>query len=88
MDYVITANGQTFTGEAKPDLPLVWVLRDNLGRNAVMIGCGRGNCGACTVRLNGEIVHSCQIPIAEATGGTVTTPGYKPPADEAPTDNG
>jgi aerobic-type carbon monoxide dehydrogenase small subunit (CoxS/CutS family) len=86
MSYAITVNGRDYTVEAKPDLPLVWVLRDLLGRGSVLIGCGRGNCGACTVRLNGEIVHSCQVPIDQAAGSVVTTPGYKPsqiPAAEA-----
>ncbi len=77
--YSFKANGADYTVEAKPDLPLVWALRDVLGRNAVMIGCGRGSCGACTVRLNGEIQHSCSIPVAQAEGGVITTPGYKPP---------
>ena len=76
--YTLTANGQAFTIEAKPDLPLVWALRDVLGRMAVRIGCGRGQCGACTVRINGEIRHSCSVPIAEADGATITTPGWRP----------
>ena len=79
MTYSLTINGQAYTLEAKPDLPLVWALRDLVGRNAVMIGCGRGNCGACTVRLNGAVIHSCQIPVAEADGAVITTPGWKPP---------
>lgn len=84
MTYALNVNGKDYTVEAKPDLPLVWALRDLLGRQAVMIGCGRGNCGACTVRLNGAITHSCQIPVAEADGATITTPGYKPaPATDA-----
>lgn len=79
MTYALNVNGKDYTVEAKPDLPLVWALRDLLGRQAVMIGCGRGNCGACTVRLGGAVVHSCQIPIAEADGAVITTPGWKPP---------
>ncbi len=80
MTYSLTANGTAYTVDYKPDMPLVWVLRDLLGRNAVMIGCGRNSCGACTVRLNGEIVHSCSMTIADADGAVVTTPGWKPPA--------
>ncbi|HTI67733.1 MAG TPA: 2Fe-2S iron-sulfur cluster-binding protein [Caulobacteraceae bacterium] len=80
MTYAITVNGRGHVVDCKPDLPLVWVLRDLLGPGVVMIGCGRGNCGACTVRLNGEIVHSCSVPIAAAAGGVITTPGYRAPA--------
>jgi isoquinoline 1-oxidoreductase subunit alpha len=78
MTYRLTVNGEPREVESKPDMPLVWVLRDLLGRGVVMIGCGRGNCGACTVRLNGAIVHSCSITIEQAAGGVVTTPGYRP----------
>ncbi len=78
MTIAITANGQHYEVETKPDMPLVWILRDLLGRDKVMIGCGRNSCGACTVRLNGEIVHSCSVSAAEADGGVVTTPGYRP----------
>jgi aerobic-type carbon monoxide dehydrogenase small subunit (CoxS/CutS family) len=79
MTIAITANGQRYEVESEPDMPLVWILRDLLGRDKVMIGCGRNNCGACTVRLNGESVHSCSVPAAAAHGGVVTTPGYRPP---------
>lgn len=84
MQFSITANGQAYEVETKPDLPLVWVLRDLLGRDKVLIGCGRNNCGACTVRLNGEIVHSCSVAIAAADHGVVTTPGYKPAESSEP----
>jgi isoquinoline 1-oxidoreductase alpha subunit len=77
--YSLTVNGNAYSVEAKPDLPLVWALRDLLGRGVVRIGCGRGNCGACTVRLNGEIIHSCSIPVEQADGAVITTPGWKPP---------
>ena len=78
MTYSLTVNGTAYSVESKPDMPLVWVLRDLLGRGAVMIGCGRGNCGACTVRLNGDIIPSCSLSIEQADGGVVTTPGYRP----------
>ena len=78
MTYSLTVNGTAYSVESKPDMPLVWVLRDLLGRGAVMIGCGRGNCGACTVRLNGDIIHSCSLSIEQDDGGVVTTPGYRP----------
>jgi isoquinoline 1-oxidoreductase alpha subunit len=78
VPYPITVNGQAYLVDYKPDMPLVWVLRDLVGGDAVRIGCGRNSCGACTVRLNGEIIHSCSLTIDQAAGGVVTTPGYRP----------
>ena len=80
MQYSITVNDRAHVVEAKPDLPLVWVIKDVAGRHTVSIGCGRGTgCGGCVVRLNGEQVNSCSITIEQAQGGVVLTPGYKPP---------
>ena len=76
----LSSNGLTPAsddGANVPRMPARFHLA--IGWKAVMIGCGRGNCGACTVRLGGAVVHSCQIPIAEADGAVITTPGWKPP---------
>ena len=75
-----TANGEDYAVEAKPDLPLVFVLRDLLGRQAVTVGCGRNTSfGGCTVRINGERRNSCSVRTDEAQGCTITTPGWEPP---------
>jgi nicotinate dehydrogenase subunit A len=57
---------------ADPDKPLLYVLRD-LGLTAAKYGCGLGQCGACTVLLDGQATRSCQIPISAAAGKKVTT---------------
>jgi aerobic-type carbon monoxide dehydrogenase small subunit (CoxS/CutS family) len=53
--------------------PLLWVLRDTLGMVGTKYGCGVGQCGACTVHLNGAAVRSCSIPISAAVGQRITT---------------
>lgn len=59
--------------DVEPDMPLLWVLRDELGITGVKYGCGVAQCGACTVHLNGEAVRSCQTPAADAEGAEVLT---------------
>lgn len=66
-------NGKINTLDVSPDIPLLWVLRDNLGLTGTKFGCGSGLCGACTVHLDGEAVRSCTTPIAVVAGKTVTT---------------
>jgi isoquinoline 1-oxidoreductase alpha subunit len=56
-----------------PSMPLLWVLRDVIGMTGTKYGCGIGQCGACTVHLNGAAVRSCSLTIADAAGGAVTT---------------
>jgi nicotinate dehydrogenase subunit A len=58
---------------AAPDTPLLYVLRDELGLNAAKYGCGLGQCGACTVLVDGEAVFSCLTPIMLVDGREVTT---------------
>jgi nicotinate dehydrogenase subunit A len=59
--------------DAEPDTPLLYVLRDDLQLNAAKFGCGLGQCGACTVLVDGEPVFSCVTPIAMIEGKKVTT---------------
>jgi isoquinoline 1-oxidoreductase alpha subunit len=71
----LTINGQEhiFDGDLDPAMPLLWLLRDNVGLLGTKYGCGAGFCGACTVHLNGSAVRSCSIPAASAVGMRVTT---------------
>jgi nicotinate dehydrogenase subunit A len=66
-------NGRTHDVAAEPDTPLLYVLRDDLQLNGAKYGCGLGQCGACTVLVDGEAVFSCVTPIAMLEGRQVTT---------------
>ena len=70
---VLTVNGRTRTVNVAPETPLLWVLRDSLGLTGTKFGCGVGQCGACTVHLDGGPVRSCSIPVSAAVGKRVTT---------------
>ena len=69
----LEVNGKAVQVEAEPDTPLLYVLRDDLKLNAAKFGCGLGQCGACTVHVDGEPVYSCITPIAALEGKKVTT---------------
>jgi nicotinate dehydrogenase subunit A len=66
-------NGQRVTVEVEADTPLLYALRNDLGLNAAKYGCGLGQCGACTVLVDGEAVFSCLTPVAMIEGKRVTT---------------
>jgi isoquinoline 1-oxidoreductase alpha subunit len=68
-----TVNGKSVSVDVAPDTPLLWVLRDALHLNGTKFGCGIGQCGACTVHLDGVAQASCQIPAGAAAGKTVLT---------------
>lgn len=66
-------NGRVQPVQVQPDMPLLWVLRDELGLTGAKFGCGVGLCGACTIVIDGEAVHSCLITAADAAGGEIMT---------------
>jgi len=66
-------NGKIVTVEVEPSDLLVDVLRENLGLTGTKAGCREGECGACSVILNGKVVTSCLIPALKADGGKITT---------------
>ena len=68
-----TVNGQPATLLAYPMERLLDVLRQQLHLTGTKEGCGEGECGACTVFINGEIVNSCLVPVAQVEGGKITT---------------
>jgi aerobic-type carbon monoxide dehydrogenase small subunit (CoxS/CutS family) len=65
--------GRRVEGTSSPDTPLLWVIRDELGLTGTKFGCGIGQCGACTVHLDGQAVRSCQTPLSTVAGKSVTT---------------
>ena len=69
----ININGQPHEIAADPETPLLYVLRDELALNGAKFGCGLGQCGACTVLVDGEAVYSCLLPIAALGDRAVTT---------------
>jgi nicotinate dehydrogenase subunit A len=71
--YAIKVNGKTQSVQADADTPLLYVLRDNLGLNGPKFGCGLGQCGACTVQLDGSAARSCSYPISQVGKQSVTT---------------
>lgn len=73
MTTSLTVNGQTVTLDLPPDMPLLWALREGLNLTGTKFGCGIASCGACTVHMDGQAVRSCQVPLADAAGTSVTT---------------
>jgi isoquinoline 1-oxidoreductase alpha subunit len=69
----LRVNGEPRTIEADADTPLLWVLRDHLGMTGTKFGCGIGQCGSCTVHMNGLATRSCQVLLASAIGTSITT---------------
>ena len=69
----LTVNGKRYDLDVSPDMPLLWVIREAVGLTGTKFGCGLGQCGACTVHLDGVAVRSCSIPVSQAAGKKVTT---------------
>jgi len=72
-NHALRINGQTFSVEAEPDATLLSVLREQLDLTGTKYGCGEGQCGACTVLIDGRAHRSCMTPIANAAGKSVVT---------------
>lgn len=71
--FHLSVNSEKKFVSAEPDTPLLWVLRDNLALVGTKFGCGIGQCGACTVHLDGQAVRSCQTKIADVGNKPVIT---------------
>jgi isoquinoline 1-oxidoreductase alpha subunit len=69
----LTINGTQRTVDVASDTPLLWVLRDNVGLTGTKFGCGIGQCGACTVQVDGVPTRSCSLPVSLAAGKRITT---------------
>jgi nicotinate dehydrogenase subunit A len=73
MTFSLKVNGVVHSVAAEPDTPLLYVLRNDLGLNAAKFGCGLGQCGACTVLVDGAPLRSCVTPIATLGQSEITT---------------
>jgi nicotinate dehydrogenase subunit A len=72
--YNLRVNGRSVTVDSwDPAQPLLYVLRNSVGLHAVKFGCGLGQCGACTVLVDGKAVRSCSTPVSQTAGRSVTT---------------
>ena len=73
MQLTFVVNGATREVDVPEDMPLLWVLREELGLTGTKYGCGIAFCGACTVHLDGQAVRACQVKAYELSGRKVTT---------------
>lgn len=71
--FQLKINGETKTVEADNDTPLLWVLRDNANLVGTKFGCGIGQCGACTVHIDGTATRSCLLPVSTLEGKEIKT---------------
>lgn len=71
--YNLKINGKPQSIEASADTPLLWVLRDHLDMVGTKYGCGIGQCGACTVHVDGNAIRSCQLQVSQMDGKEITT---------------
>lgn len=72
-EVTLTVNGTRHSANIADDTPLLWVLRDNLGLTGTKFGCGIGQCGACSVHIDGELKRSCSVLATTASGKQITT---------------
>lgn len=86
VGFEIRINGKIHRLETEPDEPLLWVLRDSLRLTGTKFGCGEGDCGACSVLVNGEAWRSCQVAAADMSVNDeiVTIEGLGQPGNLSP----
>jgi len=82
--FSLTVNGSAYSVDVDPAMPLLWVLRDTLALTGTKYGCGIGECGACTVLVDGEAARACGTPVSAVVGKQITTiEGLSPGATHA-----
>ncbi|MDX8351347.1 (2Fe-2S)-binding protein [Cognatiyoonia sp. IB215182] len=83
MPTTLTINGQSHDVDLPDEVPLLWVLRDEVGLTGTKFGCGVAACGACTVHIAGEAVRSCQVALADVWDEVTTIEGLGTPDNMA-----
>jgi isoquinoline 1-oxidoreductase subunit alpha len=73
MALTLTLNGERHELDAPPEMPLLWAIRDLAGLTGTKFGCGIGQCGACTVHVDGKPERACSISVGDVTGDAITT---------------
>jgi nicotinate dehydrogenase subunit A len=73
MSLVLNVNGAAREVAAEPETPLLYALRNDLKLKGTRFGCGLGQCGACTVIVDGKAVQSCDVPVSAVVGKSITT---------------
>lgn len=73
MQTSFTINGKATQVNVPPEMPLLWIIRDELGLTGTKYGCGIAQCGACTVHIDGYAQRACQVQAQDLAGATVTT---------------
>ena len=73
MATTFSVNGKQLTVDVEPQMPLLWVLRDELNLTGTKYGCGIAMCGACTVQVDGQPTRSCVMPVSGVAGKKITT---------------
>ena len=73
MAFTLLVNNMQYGVDVEAETPLLWVLRDTIGLTGTKYGCGIGQCGACTVLVDGLAVRSCSLPVTRAVGKKITT---------------
>ena len=82
--YKLTVNGRKQEVNVRPEMPLLWVLRDKLKLTGTKYGCGIAQCGACTVRVDGVPMRSCVLPVSAVAGEVTTIEGLAAKGDLHP----
>jgi isoquinoline 1-oxidoreductase subunit alpha len=72
-EYILKVNNKNYTVDVDAKMPLLWVIRDFAGLMGTKFGCGIGQCGACTVHLDGTPIRSCSLPVTAAVGKNIIT---------------
>jgi isoquinoline 1-oxidoreductase alpha subunit len=80
MDLTLNVNGTEHAVDVEPNMPLLWVLRDELDITGPKFGCGIAMCGACTVHIDGQPVRACSFPVSAVSGAVTTIEGVGTPA--------
>ena len=71
--YKLNINGKSHSVDVPADMPLLWVIRDVVGLKGTKFGCGIGQCGACTLHIDGASARACGVSVGDAAGHKITT---------------